>query len=310
MRVLMGVIKSRHGIFYARRKVPKKLEAATAQLLATGRARVSWLKRSLKTKDKREANIRAKPVLIEFDNILAKAEALLRPAPSRSDLSDHEIERLAHYYYASLLSEDDDFRQDGPASEALFQSVAKQLSDAGIPFSTPFRIGGVPAYGLSDRQMQKASETLDGMLPVAQQALARGDLSHVVDELNELLEVFQLNLDRASPAYQRLGLAVLRKHVSALLAIQRRQTGEPVETPRISEPRQRETATPNGETLRAALEGWKKAKSRSTATLREFEYAVKLFVEFYGDVPLAAVTRSMVRERQQCSRQCGTIGNR
>ena len=57
--------------------------------------------------------------------------------------------------------------------------------------------------------------------------------------------------------------------------------------------------TPKGGTLRAALEGWKKAKPRTAATLREFEYAVRLFVEFHGDLPLADMTRSKVREYRE-----------
>lgn len=62
----MGLIKSQHGVYIARKKVPKGLEEAVAKILDTGKTRQSWLKRSLGTKDPREANIRAKPVLIVF----------------------------------------------------------------------------------------------------------------------------------------------------------------------------------------------------------------------------------------------------
>jgi hypothetical protein len=51
-----------------RKKVPKQLEQATAEVLDNGKSRQVFLKRSVDTKDLREANIRAKPVLIEFDN--------------------------------------------------------------------------------------------------------------------------------------------------------------------------------------------------------------------------------------------------
>ena len=61
-------------------------------------------KRSLHTKDLREANIKAKPVLIEFDRILAKAAAIAKDVPLVRELS--EIERLAAYQYASMLEED------------------------------------------------------------------------------------------------------------------------------------------------------------------------------------------------------------
>jgi hypothetical protein len=80
VRVLMGVIKDRHGTYYARKTVPAKpagLRAAVALELDNGKPAQSHLKRSLGTKDIREANVRAKPVLAEFDRIIAKAKSRL-----------------------------------------------------------------------------------------------------------------------------------------------------------------------------------------------------------------------------------------
>lgn len=57
------------------------------------------LKRSLGTKDLLEANIRAKPVLAEFDRIIAKASSRLStvtsPTIKRTSLNDTEIARMA-----------------------------------------------------------------------------------------------------------------------------------------------------------------------------------------------------------------------
>jgi hypothetical protein len=68
--------------------VPKRLEHATAEFLGNGKLRQTFLKRTLGTKDLREANVRAKPILIEFDRILAQAEALTvqRPMLTREEL--------------------------------------------------------------------------------------------------------------------------------------------------------------------------------------------------------------------------------
>jgi hypothetical protein len=52
-----GVSKNRHGAYYVRKKVPKLLEQATAEVLGNGKSRQVFLKRSLDTKDLREANI-------------------------------------------------------------------------------------------------------------------------------------------------------------------------------------------------------------------------------------------------------------
>src|SRR5690606_26033962 len=101
----MGVVKNRHGIFVVRKKVPKRLEEAVARVLADERERIAWLQRSLGTKDLRTANTAAKPILMEFDAVLAKAEALLSPIPRREDLTEREIAAMADYYYATVLRE-------------------------------------------------------------------------------------------------------------------------------------------------------------------------------------------------------------
>jgi len=96
VRVGMGPIKNEHGVYHVRKKVPKALEEATATVMGASKTRVSWLKETLGTKDEKQAKIRAKPVMMKFDGILAKAEApflevgpLVKRAggvPSKSDL--------------------------------------------------------------------------------------------------------------------------------------------------------------------------------------------------------------------------------
>ena len=73
MRALMGTMKDRHGTYYARVKVPIRLQAAVACELGNGKERQSFLKKSLGTKDGKEACVRAKPVLAGFDQILHKS---------------------------------------------------------------------------------------------------------------------------------------------------------------------------------------------------------------------------------------------
>jgi hypothetical protein len=82
MRAMMGVIKNRHGTYYAVKKVPKRLEEVTATVLGASKTRQSFLKKSLGTKHLREANIRAKYVLADFDRVLSRANALLAERPS------------------------------------------------------------------------------------------------------------------------------------------------------------------------------------------------------------------------------------
>jgi hypothetical protein len=142
--------RRRHGVYYVRVRVPKGLQEAVAQHLNNDKPRQVFLKRTLGTKDLREANIRAKPVLMEFDRIIAQAESIAAERPLRTSLQKREVEQIAQYFYAHQLVADDEDRQAG-GSEALFQDVAGQLERAGIMHSSPFHIGDVPEFGLSYR---------------------------------------------------------------------------------------------------------------------------------------------------------------
>jgi len=155
MRVIMGVLKSKDGIYYVRKKVPPKLEAAVSTVLGVPRPRVSWLKKPLRTKDAREANIQAKPVLMGFDSVLARAAGLLLDAQLQAHLSEREIERMAQYQFASMLEEDEEVRRDGTGSEDMFQAVNAQLQEAGISGPPQFAANGKSAFGLSDREISK-----------------------------------------------------------------------------------------------------------------------------------------------------------
>jgi hypothetical protein len=72
VRALMGLMKDRHGTYYAQRRVPPRLQEAVARVLDNGKDRQVYLKKSLGTKDLKEANVRAKPVLAGFDRCLVR----------------------------------------------------------------------------------------------------------------------------------------------------------------------------------------------------------------------------------------------
>jgi len=132
MRALMGLIKDRHGTYYARHKVPERLQEAVARILDNGKSRHVWLKKSLGTKVVAQANVRAKPVQMEFDGIIARAEAQLKERPVRTSLTEIEIKRIADFFYAHELSGDEELRMDGTGDDPMCVSIHKQLTKAGI----------------------------------------------------------------------------------------------------------------------------------------------------------------------------------
>ncbi len=96
MRAMRDLIKDRHGTYYAQRKVPERLQRAVAVIEKHSKDRKPFLKKSLGTKVLSQANITAKPVLMEFDRILRAAEVMKDAKPTtRASLSPAEINRMA-----------------------------------------------------------------------------------------------------------------------------------------------------------------------------------------------------------------------
>ena len=272
--------------------MPKRLEEATATVLGVSKQRQSWLKKSLGTKDLREANIRAKPVLMEFDRTLARAEALIAERPVRASLAPAEIARMAELHYAKVLADDEAQRRDGTGSEAVFRASLDNSPTQVLNLTRPsilaaFRVRAFGSRGLQARRGPRLCMTM------AERALARGDISWVLEDIEECLSDFQTRLDRKSPAFRELGVAVLKADVKALRAIERRNAGEAVDTPNAPA-----IVAPNvsGETLRAAFEGWKKAKARPKSTLNEYERAITQFIELHGDLPIVQIRRTHARQ--------------
>lgn len=279
MAVLMGVLKNRYGVYVARRKVPESLQVAVAIETGSARPKQAWLQQSLATKDHREANLKAKPVLMLFDRILAKAEAATLPKPLQAALDDSVIERIAAHHYAAMLSVDESLRTEGLEG---FPDLAAQFSDP-------------KGAGFNDRGMSVIDETISSDLAGSEKALARGDVSYVRGEVEELLGLFRINLNRKTHSYRKLGMAVLREQVRAFKALSARHKGDIVETPKLLTPGEDNLAA-KGETLTAALKGWEKARSPAPNTLREFRHAIDRFIELHGDMPVQSIGRQHVRQ--------------
>jgi integrase len=287
----MHVIKDRYGTYYVQKRVPEHLQEAVAHVLDADEPRRVFLKKSLGTKSLKEAKAAAPHVMADFNRIIGEAEAHLKEQPLVTTLTDTLIKRMADSYYATMLADDEEERREGTGSEPVFQGIAKQLDAAGVGYETPFAVGALPEAGLSDREIVKRTELLEYQLPIVTAALARGDSTVLREELDELLYAFQCNLDRKSAAYRKLGMAVLAAHVRGLKDIERRNAGDPVETPLLIYAPSG-THAHEGGTLRDALEGWKKERERPENVTHEYARAVEMFIQLHGNLAIAEIKRS------------------
>jgi len=290
----MGLIKNEHGVYHVRRKVPKHLEAATATVMDVPKGRQSWLKETLGTKDEKRARVLAKPVMMKFDRIIAQADALLVEHPVRIELTEAEIKQIADYFYAHELGADEAIREEGIGSDPGFASVHRQLVEAGIEFETPFDVAEQNGSGLSDRMMHKIEEDVSIVLPAAKEALARGNVNFIHYELNELLQVFRINLDPACAAYRKVALAVIKAEVRALEDVRARNRGTPIDSPKLHEPESKVSASSCS--LRAAYDGWNKMEVRKKSSQLEFSKGIERFIELHGDLDVVQINRGHVRQ--------------
>jgi integrase len=289
----MGLIKDRHGTYYVQRKVPEPLQEAVARVLNAGGPRRVFLKKSLGTKNLKEAKAAAPLVVADFNRVIGEAEAQLKEQPVVATLSDTQIKRMAEFYYATMLANDEEERREGTGSEPLFQSIAEQLNAAGVKFRTPWAVGSVPEAGLSDREIYKRTDTLELNAAITSKGLARGDYTVIREELEELLHTFQLSrLDRKSASFRKFGMAVLAAHVRGLKDIERRNAGEPIETPHSTQVLLSIPSSHEGGTLRDALEGWKKERARPEDGVHEYTRAVEMFIELHGNLAIGDIKRS------------------
>ena len=284
MRALMGLVKDRHGTYYARQKVPERLQEAVASILDNGKDKQVWLKRSLGTKALTEANVRAKPVLMEFDQIIARAGDQLKKRPVRSSLSDIEIKRITDFFLARALAVDEERRVAGRGDDLMFRSFWGH-DELKVPLE--------PGRGLSLGKMEIIQKDTEFVLATTEDQLARGDIRQLRGEVNELLDVFHINLDPKCADYFKLARAVQTAFVKYLRAVLARQRGEPIETPPLIVPNQ--DAAPATGTLKDALTGWQKERSPSQGVLAEYERAIRLFGELHGDILIAQIKRTHAR---------------
>lgn len=303
MRALMGLIKDRHGTYHAQRKVPERLQAAVARVLGTGKARQVYLKKSLGTKAVREANVRATSVLAGFDRTIASATAIVATANSpprpRQSLNNAEIARMAEALYGKLLADDEAWRFGGRAYVARTAEWIRRNDDP--DFELPYPIESIPEHGWTPENLAFQKERMVHELATMQEALALGDITAVVDDVSLLLADFQIDLDRDSLSYRELATQALRAYVRALQAIDKRNVGEPIETPKFT--RGSQSATAAAGTISDAFKGWQKERQRPAGTVHEYERAVEMFIELHGDLSVAEIKKSHARKFREAVQQ-------
>ena len=279
-------LMKRGNVYWFRAKVPANLVEAYAP-----KREITF---SLKTKDYREAITRLHIESLRVDQEFAATAAKASASP-RLTLSDTEIQRLAAIHYHALLAENDDFRTHGTGETELMQAVAASAPPGTRVHWTPEEI--TSDDGLSEREYRKALETTEIALGGTRHDLARGKTGNIAFEVDDLLERQGIALDKASPEYRKLSIAILEATVSGFEAIEKRHHGAVIETPAPPAPIELTEAglLTGSPRLSDALTEWKNRHRGPVKTADTFETAVDRFVSLLGDKPLRSISKADIR---------------
>lgn len=206
--------------------------------------------KSLGTKDYREAEKRICRMWLDYQLEFEKLRARLQ---STQPLREDQAEQLSQLWYSELLEEDDYLR---------------------------FEEGGL------GKTLPKNEENLNWSLGPAKEALARGNIEFIADEMDDWLEGMGYAFDRGSVAYQKTGIAFLRHFVKYLEAIGRRNQGEVVEAPKVATPR---AVICLSKVIEDSL-----SHRPDNAMSKKLRAVLSKFLEVIGDKPVAEIKQADV----------------
>jgi len=235
---------NRNGTYYFRRRIPKDL------LSLYPSDKIIF---SLKTKDRKEADGRARAESVRLDQEFERKRGHLM-GHSDGQLSDADIEHICQLWVAEVLEQDEEARMEG----------------------------------LTDRDYEKWAETLTIAGAGSRYELARGDTESIEWEMEDFCESHGYKVTKDTPSYRKLAYAFLKATTVAFQKQTARHRGEVIETPRIPPL----GSQLHGLTFLQVLDKWKLEAKPKIKTVAEWELVISRFNALHGSLPIEQITKA------------------
>jgi len=210
---------------------------------------------SLKTKDRREADKLARIESVKLDQEFQHRRSTL-PDNSLEEISDDDIERICKLFTTYALEEDEEIRMEG----------------------------------LSDRDYQKITETLNIVDAGERYDFAKGDTKLIEFEMEDFCESHGFKIAKGSPTYKKLAYKFLQANVEITQKLLARHRGEIIETPKAPD-----IATQQGNlTLGRILEKWELEARPRPKTIAEWRLVINRFNDLHGILKIDQITKSNI----------------
>lgn len=292
------------------------------------------LKISLSTGDLELARARRDQIHVQIEDLVARAQARLN-AGNKAKLAQQvgtlvaaDIRQMAGQVRHDILAADDDATVDRNWSSPLADLILEIRGKAGAVSRRDDAVVDAQDVerrrakddlaardvGLYDQRIEEGEIEADPALVARLLAMAQirdprglsleaadiaalmrrpGEVATIPSPVDDAMADNGIAMPRSHPDRRRLALDLLRAEVAAHDIVARRRAGDPTPTPE----RPATLAHPvAGQTLSEARERWIELFKPKQKARDDNKLYLDAFIAIYGDLPVAAVTRKMIRE--------------
>lgn len=152
---------------------------------------------------------------------------------------------------------------------------------------------------MNEQQLDEFEQSIGDDLGLFKRGLALGNANCVEPEIIEVCEIYGLQIEKGSEDYQRLTLAMLKANVRAFEAIQARNSGQIIDTPK---PPDNPSFAGGSESksdellLSKAFERWKDKHQGPQKTKDDWGAQVARFISLHSDLRIDKITKAHVRD--------------
>ena len=263
----------------------------------------SWADRcSLKTRDLREANARAKLKAADWERTFAAMRLEERATPADRITPDMAAV-LAQRVAVQVLRGDDSLRANPAAAQALLVLMAHVqhgASNLTIGKPPPLQLSGAfvtepdPWEGLPDELRDGLAALNSGMEQLAAHALAGQRVAAIEKQAHAEARALGFTFTRSTPGALEAVRACLRTYREAWASVRARDAGHVVDTPQPPEGPEKATepvraGNSTARRIGDALVAWEGLGVRKPKTLSVFRRHVAQFLAMAGDPLLSAI---------------------
>lgn len=260
-----------------------------------GKQATDAYRKSLRTQDRNDAAAKAHALIAQYQSKFEALRAGARPA-ALTPVTDELLRYISQKVERDILALDDLLRSNPRLLSQMIHSTAPRGRLAGQPVVNE-AWDAVGQY-LYPEQYENVSDIHRAIVRHLRSDLMIGRLDAAKQIAEAACSAISIRVDWAEPQ-ARMGLQkIIGAMVRAWHGVEKRDSGEPIETPEspsaphVATPKEPTEVTAPPLTLRDIVPSWRRRTQADIGTVSRAEKAIKLFEMACGQVPLNGLKRA------------------